>query len=131
MADRVECIRRFRAALVADVDALAAVTTGETGKPITQARNEIKGLLPRIDFFHWVLVDIDPKSTEIKAGEFSSGITTRGKAGPGAPRGTRQGINDYTMWFSGDRDMSGDYYGYDGPCPPWNDSIVHHYVFTL
>jgi len=27
--------------------------------------------------------------------------------------------------------MSGDYYGYDGPCPPWNDSIVHHYTFTL
>jgi phosphatidylethanolamine-binding protein (PEBP) family uncharacterized protein len=27
--------------------------------------------------------------------------------------------------------MSGDYFGYDGPCPPWNDSIVHHYVFTL
>ena len=27
--------------------------------------------------------------------------------------------------------MAGDYCGYDGPCPPWNDSIVHHYVFTL
>lgn len=27
--------------------------------------------------------------------------------------------------------MSGDYCGYDGPCPPWNDSIVHHYHFTL
>ena len=27
--------------------------------------------------------------------------------------------------------MKGDYYGYDGPCPPWNDTIVHHYVFTL
>jgi hypothetical protein len=27
--------------------------------------------------------------------------------------------------------MGGDYYGYDGPCPPWNDSIPHHYVFTL
>lgn len=27
--------------------------------------------------------------------------------------------------------MSGDYYGYDGPCPPWNDEIVHRYVFTL
>ncbi|MEA3502325.1 MAG: phospholipid-binding protein, partial [Actinomycetota bacterium] len=25
----------------------------------------------------------------------------------------------------------GDYYGYDGPCPPWNDSLVHHYVFTV
>jgi len=27
--------------------------------------------------------------------------------------------------------MEGDYFGYDGPCPPWNDSIVHHYVFTV
>ena len=27
--------------------------------------------------------------------------------------------------------MEGDYYGYDGPCPPWNDSIVHHYIFTV
>jgi Raf kinase inhibitor-like YbhB/YbcL family protein len=27
--------------------------------------------------------------------------------------------------------MSGDYYGYDGPCPPWNDAIVHRYIFTL
>lgn len=25
----------------------------------------------------------------------------------------------------------GDYHGYDGPCPPWNDEIIHHYVFTL
>ena len=35
------------------------------------------------------------------------------------------------MWFASDHDMSGDYYGYDGPCPPWNDSIPHHYVFTV
>ena len=27
--------------------------------------------------------------------------------------------------------MSGDYFGYDGPCPPWNDAIPHRYVFTL
>jgi len=27
--------------------------------------------------------------------------------------------------------MAGDYFGYDGPCPPWNDSILHHYEFTL
>jgi hypothetical protein len=27
--------------------------------------------------------------------------------------------------------MEGIYYGYDGPAPPWNDAIVHHYVFTL
>ncbi len=27
--------------------------------------------------------------------------------------------------------MSGDYFGYDGPCPPWNDEIPHRYVFTV
>ena len=27
--------------------------------------------------------------------------------------------------------MGGDYYGYDGPCPPWNDEIKHHYIFTI
>ncbi len=48
---RADCIRRFRAALVAEIDALAALTTSETGKPIRQSRNEINGLLPRIDFF--------------------------------------------------------------------------------
>ena len=58
-------------------------------------------------------------------------MTPRGKSGPQGPRGTRQGINDYAVWFAGDKDMTGDYFGYDGPCPPWNDSIVHHYVFTL
>ncbi len=27
--------------------------------------------------------------------------------------------------------MGGNYFGYDGPCPPWNDEILHHYVVTL
>jgi len=27
--------------------------------------------------------------------------------------------------------MRGDYYGYLGPGPPWNDALVHHYVFTV
>ena len=27
--------------------------------------------------------------------------------------------------------MEGQYFGYDGPCPPWNDSRVHHYQFRL
>ena len=43
----------------------------------------------------------------------------------------RQGINDYTGWFAGDPAMAGNYFGYDGPFPPWNDSLIHHYVFTL
>ena len=32
---------------------------------------------------------------------------------------------------AGDAAMAGDYAGYDGPCPPWNDSIIHHYHFSV
>ncbi len=85
----------------------------------------------RVDFYHWLLVDLDPASGPIRAGEFSDGVTPRGKKGPEGPRGTRQGLNDYTMWFASDKEMAGNYFGYDGPCPPWNDSMVHHYVFRL
>src|SRR4029079_9151995 len=91
----------------------------------------IPAKLPRVDFYHWVLVDLDPASGPVKAGGVSGGITPRGKKGPEGPRGTRQGVNDYTKWFASDKDMAGDYFGYDGPCPPWNDEIPHHYVFTL
>ena len=27
--------------------------------------------------------------------------------------------------------MRGDYFGYDGPCPPWNDELRHRYIFTV
>ena len=27
--------------------------------------------------------------------------------------------------------MINSYFGYDGPFPPFNDSLIHHYVFTL
>jgi phosphatidylethanolamine-binding protein (PEBP) family uncharacterized protein len=38
---------------------------------------------------------------------------------------------NYSSWFAGDPQMAGDYFGYDGPCPPWNDLRVHYYVFRL
>ncbi|MPS29604.1 YbhB/YbcL family Raf kinase inhibitor-like protein [Pigmentiphaga sp.] len=101
------------------------------GDDVNQAGKQVPASLPRVDFFHWVLVDVPAAKTEIEEGEFCNGVTPRGKAGPMAPGDTRQGVNDYTGWFAADHDMSGDYYGYDGPCPPWNDSIVHHYVFTV
>lgn len=98
---------------------------------VNQEGRSIPATLPRVDFFHWVLVDLEARAMSIEAGEFSKAVTARGKPGPAGPRGTRQGINDYTMWFGGDKDMAGNYFGYDGPCPPWNDTILHHYVFTL
>lgn len=101
------------------------------GDDVNKEGRQIPATLPRVNFYHWVLVDLDPEGRLLREGEFSSGVTPHGKNGPEAPRGARQGINDYTEWFAGDKDMAGDYYGYDGPCPPWNDTIVHHYVFTL
>ncbi|MEM8550664.1 MAG: hypothetical protein AAGF10_07725, partial [Verrucomicrobiota bacterium] len=57
-------------------------------------------------------------------------ITPRGK--PVGPVDTGiTGQNSYTSWFAGDPDMEGTYGNYDGPCPPWNDSILHHYHFTV
>jgi Raf kinase inhibitor-like YbhB/YbcL family protein len=80
---------------------------------------------------HWVLVDIDPAGGPLKFGEFSEGVTIGGKPGPKAPRGMRQGVNEYTDWFKNDATMRGNYFGYDGPCPPWNDERPHRYVFTM
>jgi len=101
------------------------------GDDVNQEGREIPASLPRVDFFHWTLADIPASTTSIEAGAFSHAVTPRGKSGPAAVHGMRQGINDYTGWFASDHDMEGDYFGYDGPCPPWNDSIIHHYVFTL
>ncbi len=51
MAERVAVLQRFRAAVVAEIETLAKTMTEETGKPIGLSRNELNGLLPRIDFF--------------------------------------------------------------------------------
>jgi acyl-CoA reductase-like NAD-dependent aldehyde dehydrogenase len=51
LRERLAAIAKFRAAVVDDAEDLALTLTLETAKPITQARNELKGLLGRIDFF--------------------------------------------------------------------------------
>jgi acyl-CoA reductase-like NAD-dependent aldehyde dehydrogenase len=48
---RLAAIERFRALVLDNAERLAGVLTTEVGKPIAQARNELKGVLPRIDFF--------------------------------------------------------------------------------
>ena len=86
--------------------------------------------LPRVDFYHWLLVDMPPSMTEIAEAKDSDGITPRGKKPGKTDHGVR-GLNDYTSWFEGDKDMAGDYGGYDGPWPPFNDERLHHYNFTV
>lgn len=109
------------------------------GTDVNQEGRFIPEDLPRTDFYHWTLVDIPVALKSVAEGQFSNGVTPHGKAGPLVPftikNGTehqlRQGINDYSNWFAHDPDMAGEFYGYDGPCPPWNDERVHTYVFSL
>ncbi len=96
---------------------------------VNQDDREVPAGLPRVGFSHWVLVDIPPEARSIDEAAYCRGITPRGKSG--RQDGPREGLNDYTGWFQGDPDMEGVYKGYDGPCPPWNDALVHRYVFTL
>ena len=51
LAQKLACIRRFREGIVGHHERLAAILTSEVGKPIRQSRNELNGLLGRIDFF--------------------------------------------------------------------------------
>ena len=51
LAERKACIVRFRALLLERIEPLAHTLTSEVGKPIRQSRNEINGLVSRIDFF--------------------------------------------------------------------------------
>ena len=76
--------------------------------------------LPRVDFYHWVLVDIPASMPKLAEGADANGIVA-GEKRPKRPLTGSAAINSYTDWFAGDEDMKGDYAGYDGPCPPWND----------
>ena len=98
---------------------------------VNKEDREVPLKLPRTLFCHWAMVDIPPTVNQIEEGACSRGVIARGKHQPMGPEGARQGVNDYTGWFAGDAAMGGDYYGYDGPCPPWNDSVTHHYRFEV
>ena len=112
---------------------LVCVDTDVPTRPddVNQEGRTVPALLPRADFYHWLVVDIPPEVNEIGAGSSADGIVARGKQSPAGPAGSRHGLNDYTLWFAGDADMGGQYFGYDGPCPPWNDELLHHYHFVL
>ena len=98
---------------------------------VNQADRILPEALPRVDFCHWALVDIPSDTTELGTAQCSNGVTPKGKRNPQGPSGARQGLNDYTQFLAGDPELAGDYFGYDGPCPPWNDERLHHYIFTI
>ena len=93
----------------------------------------------RYEFFHWCMVDIPLAVAALAEGAYADQVVPRGKLAasvdvPGTDgqlHAVLQGVNDYSSWFAADADMAGQYYGYDGPCPPWNDERIHHYIFRL
>ena len=101
------------------------------GDDVNQAGRTVPADLPRVEFVHWLMANIPAECGELAAGACSDAVTPRGKREPFGPPGSVQGVNDYTGWFAGNADMGGEYLGYDGPCPPWNDSLLHHYHFKL
>jgi len=86
--------------------------------------------LPRVDFYHWVLVDVPVERCELPEGIDGEGLQPGGRPAGATGHGVR-GLNDYTGWFADDEAMRGDYGGYDGPWPPFNDERLHHYFFTV
>jgi Raf kinase inhibitor-like YbhB/YbcL family protein len=112
---------------------LTCIDTDAPTRPddVNQEGRSVPAALPRAEFVHWLMVDIPPQISEIAEGACSEGVTAKGKPAPAGPEGTRQGLNDYTGWFAGDAAMAGNYQGYDGPCPPWNDERIHHYTFEI
>lgn len=112
------------ALICCDVDAPSV------GDDVNQLGRTVPYDLPRADFYHWVLIDIPAGTNELPAGCDSDGVTQKGKKIGQTPYGIR-GINSYTSWFAGDPNMEGNYGGYDGPFPPWNDDRVHRYYFSL
>jgi acyl-CoA reductase-like NAD-dependent aldehyde dehydrogenase len=50
-AERAAVLAQFRQLVIERTEPMARILSAEVGKPITQSRNELKGLLGRLDFF--------------------------------------------------------------------------------
>ncbi len=114
------------AIILHDTDAPA-----EQREKMNKEGETLTSAVPRRNFFHWILVDIPPNVTSLAEGAESNARVPRGKPATPAAAGGVHGLNDYTKAMAANEAMKGQYYGYDGPCPPWNDENVHHYHFTV
>jgi Raf kinase inhibitor-like YbhB/YbcL family protein len=98
-----------------------------------RSRQGVEGLSlgddePREDFAHWLVADIPPDVHELSEGAGGEGFVPHGRPVEPPIAGAVSGQNSYRELFDGNVDLEGTYGGWDGPFPPWNDDVVHHYV---
>lgn len=85
----------------------------------------------RQTYYHMVLVDIPASVKALKEGNASTARVLHGKPAAETKVGM-PGLNTFTVVTAANDALKGKYYGYDGPCPAWNDEIsAHHFTFTV
>ena len=97
---------------------------------MNQEGHTLSAAIKRKIFFHMVVVDIPPTVTALRAGAESDARVVHGKPATVSKVGVA-GASSYTQAFATNDALKGTYYGYDGPCSPWNDANTHHYHFTV
>jgi Raf kinase inhibitor-like YbhB/YbcL family protein len=103
---------RSYALIVVDTDVPTSFTTAD------KEGMTIPASMKRRPYYHWLLVDIPPSVTKLPE---DAGSKDASPKPAGASKWGMEGLNDY----------GGGRGAYDGPCPPWNDAIVHHYHFQV
>jgi Raf kinase inhibitor-like YbhB/YbcL family protein len=96
---------------------------------VNQDRETISRSVPRRDFYHWVLINIPAATTSLPEG------VGKGVPSPDDPLSLNYfgipGVNDYQNAIRNANTITSNFVGYDGPCPPWNDTRLHNYRFIV
>ena len=113
-----------------------ALSVVDPDVPADRTRMGVEGLSldddePRVDFPHWLVVDLPPDVHEVPEGAGGDGFVAHGRTPGPTTVGGLQGENGYRGLFEGNADLEGTYGGWNGPFPPWNDERVHRYVTTI
>jgi Raf kinase inhibitor-like YbhB/YbcL family protein len=113
-----------------------ALSVVDPDVPADRGRMGVDGLSlgeeePRVEFAHWLVVDIAPDVDELPAGSGGDGFVAHGKPPGPMLAGGVSGANGYGGLFQGNPALEGTYGGWDGPFPPWNDERIHRYVTTV
>jgi len=96
---------------------------------MNQQGQTLTAAVKRKVFIHMVVVDVPFNVLSLVEGAESDARVVHGKQAP-AKIGVH-GANSFTQATAANDALKGTYYGYDGPCPPWNDTNAHHYHFTV